>query len=1519
MTIAINPSNNQDIDGILWGWAWGDGGPESLTFSFPTSTAEYTGYAAINGFSSFNAAQAEAVRDVLANIASFCTLTFTETTAADATLRYAEATSINYTNNSSVARLTGLQTVGTAMGGPPELAFGGTPPYIPTYAQGDNWFNTSLYDSPLFGWYSYQTIMHETGHSLGLKHGHITQAGHGIIFPALPTSHDSQEYSVMTYRQFPGDNPTNGYNNPDYPTTYMQDDIAALQYLYGANYGVTAHNGDTVYMWSPTTGEASIDGVGQGVPYRNFVFMTIWDGGGIDTYDFANYTTDLRVDLSPGAWTVLDTSVDHVQRANLGNDGAGGPEYFARGNIANALIDPNNPSETLSLIENAVGGSGHDTLLGNGIGNTLRGNDGNDQLYGLGGADTMDGGNGDDIYVVDDVGDVAAESSNGVGSGYDLVFSSVSYTLGFGIEDLVLEGLAANGIGNTENNYVTGNSGMNVLFGLDGDDILSGYEGNDTLLGGNGNDSLNGFTGDDVLDGGAGTDEAWYGNATAGVAVNLNLGIAQNTLGAGIDTLVLGTIENLTGSDFNDTLTGNSGNNVLAGGLGDDALDGGSGADTMYGVAGADFYVVDNVDDTAVESDELFGGNDTVASTVSFTLGLGIERLDLYGTGTINGTGNRLGNTIFGNDADNVLSGMDGFDYLYGGLGNDTLDGGTGGDWMEGNSGNDTYYVDSTFDVVTDGGGSGAGGGVDLVYTSVSYALNFGDDIEYLTLTGTAAINGTGNDLDNNILGNNGSNTIEGGIGNDTLDGGAGTDTVSYSSATSGVTVSLLLVGAQNTVGAGTDDLSNFENISGSYFDDTLTGNAGNNILIDWGGNDVLNGGAGADTVSYESSTSPVAVSLLLTSAQNTIGAGTDTLINFENLIGGSSDDSLTGSTGSNILIGGLGNDVLNGLAGTDTASYETANIGVTVSLVLAGAQDTMGAGIDTLENLENLTGSNFNDTLMGNSGNNLIEGLLGDDLLDGGAGTDTVSYESSAIGVVVNLGLTIAQNTVGAGIDTLSNFENLRGSNFNNTLTGDAKSNILIGGLGNDLLNGGGATDIVSYETATAGVTVSLLLAGAQNTVGAGTDTLSNFESLRGSNFNDTLAGNGGTNILTGGLGNDVLNGDAGSDTASYETSAAGVTVSLAVAGAQNTVGAGTDTLSNFENLRGSNFDDTLTGNAASNVIIGHLGDDLLDGGVGTDTASYETATSGVTVSLAIAGSQNTVGAGTDTLINFEHLRGGVANDALTGNAGSNIITGGLGHDTLDGGAGTDTASYDTAFGGVTVNLGVAGAQNTVNAGTDTLSNFENLKGSIHNDTLTGNAASNTIIGDQGNDVLNGDAGVDTASYETAKVGVTVSLAIAGAQNTIGAGTDTLSNFENLRGGNFNDTLTGNTGANSLFGGLGNDTMTGNSGVDSFVFNTALNATTNKDTITDFSPVDDTLVLENAIFTQFVATGAIPAGTFVANAGGVAGDANDFLLYDTNTGKLFYDADGNGAGAKVEFVTLLGIPALTAADFAII
>jgi len=387
MTSVVAPTGNDDIDGILWGWKFDS---SNLSFSFPTTggTAEYPDYEAINGFDPFNATQQTAVRAILGNIASFTNLTFTETTAAGAVMQYAGATSINYTDDATVAGKTGLFTLGTAVGSPPELAYDGNPPFAPTYSQGDTWYNATGYDNPTLGSFQYAAgVMHETGHALGLKHGHVTQDGHGITFPMLPADHDSYEYSVMTYSQFPGDT-TSGDNAPDHPTTYMQNDIAALQYLYGANYGASANNGNTTYTWSTSTGEAFIDGVGQGTPDSNFVLMTIWDGGGTDTYNLSNYTTDLSIDLSPGEWVILDTSSAQAQRANLGS-GGGISNYMARGNIANALIDPNNPGETASLIENAIGGSGDDVMSGNGIANVFTGGAGDDTVDGKGGLDTV--------------------------------------------------------------------------------------------------------------------------------------------------------------------------------------------------------------------------------------------------------------------------------------------------------------------------------------------------------------------------------------------------------------------------------------------------------------------------------------------------------------------------------------------------------------------------------------------------------------------------------------------------------------------------------------------------------------------------------------------------------------------------------------------------------------------------------------------------------------------------------------------------------------------------------------------------------------------------------------------------------------------------------------------------------------------------------------------------------------------------------------------------------------------------
>ncbi len=306
--------------------------------------------------------------------------------------------------------------------------------YLPSSAAegGDSWYgdNTTQFNLPIKGNYAWDSVIHETGHELGLKH---PQDLFGL-FGTMPLDRDSLEYTVMSYRSYIGAG-TSGYSNASdsYPQTLMMYDIAALQTLYGANYN--SNSGDTVYTWSFTTGQEFVNGVGQGVPVGNKIFMTIWDGGGNDTYDFSNYTTNTSVNLQPGQWTTASLT----QLANLG---AG---HLAAGNIANALLFNNNPA---SLIENAIGGSGNDTITGNDADNRLTGNTGNDTLDGSAGADTLVGGTGNDTYAVDNAGDVVDETGGG---GVDTVQSSITFSLSD----------AVHAIGAIENLTLTGTADIN--------------------------------------------------------------------------------------------------------------------------------------------------------------------------------------------------------------------------------------------------------------------------------------------------------------------------------------------------------------------------------------------------------------------------------------------------------------------------------------------------------------------------------------------------------------------------------------------------------------------------------------------------------------------------------------------------------------------------------------------------------------------------------------------------------------------------------------------------------------------------------------------------------------------------------------------------------------------------------------------------------------------------------------------------------------------------------------------------
>jgi serralysin len=349
---SVSPSGDPYVDGILSGTKWAVG---SLTFSFPLDPSYY-GYTGEPGsnFTTFTTVQQVAVREVLQNYASVANLTFietTETSTQHADLRYAESDS-------------------------PSTAWAYYPSTSPQ--GGDAWFNTSshYYDNPLNGNYAYLTMLHETGHALGLKHPQEVKGSFGIE----PLDHDSLEYSVMSYRSYLGASTTSGYSNgpTSYPQTLMTLDIAAVQEMYGANF--TTNGGDTVYNWSPMTGEMFINGVGQGAPAGNKIFMTLWDGGGYDTYDFSNYTTNVNVDLNPGGWTTLSTT----QLADLNGAYAPGTK-LAAGNIANALLYHDNPA---SLIEDVIGGAGSDRIIGNIADNHFTGGQGNDYLEGGAGIDT---------------------------------------------------------------------------------------------------------------------------------------------------------------------------------------------------------------------------------------------------------------------------------------------------------------------------------------------------------------------------------------------------------------------------------------------------------------------------------------------------------------------------------------------------------------------------------------------------------------------------------------------------------------------------------------------------------------------------------------------------------------------------------------------------------------------------------------------------------------------------------------------------------------------------------------------------------------------------------------------------------------------------------------------------------------------------------------------------------------------------------------------------------------------------
>ncbi|MDD2727815.1 cadherin domain-containing protein [Malikia sp.] len=440
------------------------------------------------------------------------------------------------------------------------------------------------------------------------------------------------------------------------------------------------------------------------------------------------------------------------------------------------------------------GGNGNDKLYGEEGDDTLKGGAGNDILNGGEGADLMVGGAGNDTYYVDDAGDVIDDQGASTDEDTVIVMSTITYTLGANIEKAEIQDGSgeASLTGNALSNELSGNDNKNQLDGGTGADTLDGGAGNDTLLGGEGTDSLVGGLGNDILNGGTGDDLADFSDAAAGfVSVNLATGKAK---GDGADTLI--SIEDVIGSEGDDTIVGSTADNELTGGLGDDSLGGGGGSDVLYAGTGDDTVDGGDGDDLIVGGDG--AGDDNYigglgSDTIKYTSATAAITVDLVkgnatstagndaakiGSDTLSGIENVIaGNyndTITGNDSANVLSGQNGNDVLKGGFGKDTLDGGAGTDTAD--------YSDKTTAVaVTLNGATAVNVNIGGV---VEDSLK---NIENLT-GGSAADTLNGDGLANTLLGNAGNDILKGGKGADVLTGGTGKDTFVFAAGDSGQT-----------------------------------------------------------------------------------------------------------------------------------------------------------------------------------------------------------------------------------------------------------------------------------------------------------------------------------------------------------------------------------------------------------------------------------------------------------------------------------------------------------------------------------------------------------------------------------------------------------------------------------------------------------------------------------------------------------------------------------------------------------
>lgn len=1093
------------------------------------------------------------------------------------------------------------------------------------------------------------------------------------------------------------------------------------------------------------------------------------------------------------------------------------------------------------------------------------------------------------------------------------------------------------------NDTLEGSAIRDLIDGLGGDDVIHGNGGVDTLRGGAGNDTIEGQGG--LIDGGIGNDHITATIATSatvlggeghdtiiddGGAASIDGGAGNDTIdsysalvhgGAGNDQIQVfsfGDAPSVYGGDGNDWITVNGGmspwNMILDGGAGNDTINAGeSSAGKVTTGAGSDLVIIapgqsiEITDFTAgVGGDRLEMGNMPDYLRADFNVRTIIRQdgndvlvqwdshLGVWNTAVvlknvnvadlvaanfdghmplILGPATEGNDTLNGDHAANSLSALGGNDWVRGFRGDDTLDGGAGIDSLYGGDDNDLLTGTVAFEAgeIFDGG---AGSDTLSGFGDVSAATLTG--IEQVTIAASRNLKVTVDQFNAlstvHFNANSGLFLANGGV-------------VDLSAKATGLAVGVVASDAGNQITATT-------------LNDVVYGGSGNDTLIGGKGNDSLVGGLGDDLYVFA-----------LGDGQDSIRSATAAENDVVSITGPLTIDDVTFSrSGNNMVVAyGTGGDAITLLA-SGSGSVKTLVVGGVSYSLAGGLKFTGTAGGD------NMNGTNFNDTLLGLGGDDSLSGGLGDDVLIGGTGNDRMS------GINGNDRYLFA---LGDGVDTVSGASTAAETDVLEITGALSLADVRFERSGWDLIiHYGAGSDAIVLSAHYDGDTtfphhkVSTLVVGGVsydlkgNLFGAteGDDVLTGSEgndTLDGLGGADSLLGYGGKDTLRGGAGDDTLNGGAGADSLYGGAGDDSYYVDDAADKVHETAGQGHDSVyssaswkasDNVEavilvgygnisaygnalnNSLGGNFgNNTLSGADGNDVITGNDGNDKLDGGNGHDTLD------GGTGNDALTG-----GDGSDSLdggIGNDNLNGGARWDTLIGGAGNDILDGGSENDAMYGGVGDDTYVVDHVGDRVYENF---------NEGTDTVkalisysltADIEVLN-LIGTDNIggTGNGLHNAINGNSGNNGLNG-----------------------------GLGNDSLYGWDgddSLAGGADHDRLSGGNGADTLIGGSGNDVLGGGADADDFVFSGT--ADNGHDHVVDFVHGVDRLVFTGADY-GFAAGQVLGAADFTVGAAAVGSSAQ--FIWDVATRHLWFDADGDGAGAAVELALISGSAAVTKDD----